>query len=392
MSNASEPAAGPPAQAAEAGLSRRRAILVWSLVVVASLLLLISSLTIWVKRQVIDTSGYVDTSAQMLENDEIRTTLADYIVNTVFARVDVTAQLQEQLPSDTDALAPIAASALRQLSLRTANQVLESGRVQDAWEEANRRAHEQLIAVLNDEDTGAFVTERGAVVLDLNPLIERVGESGGFGKRLTAQLPADAGRITVLRSDQLETAQAGFRLLRALTVFLAIAALALYALAIFLARGRRRNILRGAALSFLFVGLLVLVVRRYVGDGIVESLVKTESVKPAGSAAWQISTSMLREIGLALIVYGAVALVGVWLAGETRPAVAIRRWIAPYIHDRPGTVYGIVGFLYLLLLLWGPTPALHRWWGILLLAGLVFLGVAALRRQMLDEHAAVKAA
>jgi hypothetical protein len=313
-------------------------------------------------------------------------------VNTVFARVDVTAQLQEQLPSDTDALAPIAASALRQLSLRTAKQVLESGRVQDAWEEANRRAHEQLIAVLNDEDTGAFVTERGAVVLDLNPLIERVGESGGFGKRLTAQLPADAGRITVLRSDQLETAQTGFRLLRALTVFLAIAALALYALAIFLARGRRRNILRGAALSFLFVGLLVLVVRRYVGDGIVESLVKTESVKPAGNAAWQISTSMLREIGLALIVYGAVALVGVWLAGETRPAVAIRRWIAPYIHDRPGTVYGIVGFLYLLLLLWGPTPALHRWWGILLLAGLVFLGVAALRRQMLDEHAAVKAA
>ena len=36
-------------------------------------------------------------------------------------------------------------------------------------------------------------------------------------------------------------------------------------------------------------------------------------------------------------------------------------------------------------MLWGGTHALRTWWGILLLAGLIALGVVALRRQTLQE-------
>jgi hypothetical protein len=41
--------------------------------------------------------------------------------------------------------------------------------------------------------------------------------------------------------------------------------------------------------------------------------------------------------------------------------------------------------LFLLLILWGPTPALQQWWGILLAAALIAVGVWALRRETLKE-------
>jgi hypothetical protein len=55
------------------------------------------------------------------------------------------------------------------------------------------------------------------------------------------------------------------------------------------------------------------------------------------------------------------------------------------LNEHQGFVWGGVGFVYLLLILWGPTHALRVWWGILLLAGLSALGVVALRRQTLRE-------
>jgi hypothetical protein len=55
------------------------------------------------------------------------------------------------------------------------------------------------------------------------------------------------------------------------------------------------------------------------------------------------------------------------------------------LNERQGIVWGGVGFVYLLLILWGGTHALRTWWGILLLAGLIAIGVVALRRQTLQE-------
>jgi hypothetical protein len=48
-------------------------------------------------------------------------------------------------------------------------------------------------------------------------------------------------------------------------------------------------------------------------------------------------------------------------------------------------IWGSVGFIFLLLVLWGGTHALREWWGILLLGGLIALGVVALRRETLKE-------
>jgi len=78
-------------------------------------------------------------------------------------------------------------------------------------------------------------------------------------------LQPDAGLIVLLRSDQLSATQKTVRVMRVLALPLGLLALAVYALAIYLSRARRRT-LRAIAIGMLAVGLVLLVVRRVLGD------------------------------------------------------------------------------------------------------------------------------
>jgi hypothetical protein len=385
MPDTSGPAAS-PRQDGAAPISRERAIAVWALVAAATLLLLISSLTVWVKRQALDTDAWTNASGRLLADDDIRGALSIYLVNTLYTNVDVTARVKKALPPERSGLAPVIAGALREFSERAANQLLSGPRVQAAWEQVNRRAHENLIAVLNGDDVRRFETENGTVVLDLSPLVQRLAARLG----LTEKLKPDAGKITILESDQLDAAQTAFKAIKALTVFLVLVVLGLYALAIYLARGGRRKILRVSAASFVLVGMILLLVRRLAGDWIVDSLVKADTVRPAGSAVWAISTELLLDIGIALIAYGIIGLVGAWLAGPSGWAVGIRRRLAPTFQDQPGVVFAVVGFVYLLVILWGPTGATRQLLGIVILGGLIMFGVEVLRRQTVEEFPAAR--
>jgi hypothetical protein len=378
MSSAAQAPAAPRHDEA-APLTRKRAIAVWTLVVVASILLLFSSLTIWVKRQALDTNAWTNASGQMLANDQIRQQLSIYLVDTLFSSSDATAKIQDALPANRQGLAPIISGALQNVAIQATERILETPQAQALWEEANRRAHKNLMAVLNGEDVRNFQTSNGQVVLDLSPLVDKV--SGRFG----IQASADAGKITILHSGQLKNAQRALKVIKVGSVFLLVLVLFLYGLAIFLAQGHRRRILRAVSVSFVLVGLLVLVIQRITGGVVVGSLIKTDAIRPAGSAAWGIGTELLRSVAYALILYGVAGLIGVWLAGPTRWATASRRRLAPVFEDQAWIVYGAVALVFLLLIAWGPTRALHEWWGILLLGGLLFFGVAMLHRETVRE-------
>jgi hypothetical protein len=367
-------------------LSRKRGIAVWTLLVVASILILISSLTIWVRRQALDTNAWTNASGQMLANDEIRQQLSLYLVDSLFNSADATARIEEALPPNRAALAPVIAGALQNVAVQAADRILETPQAQALWEEANRRAHIRLIQVLEGKDTGTVQTQEGEVVLDLSPLVQRLSQRFGF------QASPNAGQITILHSGQLKNAQRALKAIKVLSVFLLVLVLFLYGLAIYLARGHRRRILRATAASFLLVGVLVLVIQRITGGVVVDSLIKTDAIRSAGNAAWGIGTELLRNVAYALILYGVVGLFGAWLAGPTRWAVAARRRLAPVFEDQAWLVYGAVAVLFLLVLAWGPTQATREWWGVLLLGGLLFFGVAMLHRETVREFPGAKAA
>jgi hypothetical protein len=89
-------------------------------------------------------------------------------------------------------------------------------------------------------------------------------------------------------------------------------------------------------------------------------------------------------MAIASIAYGAVILLGALLAGPTRGALWVRERIAPGLRDPMWASAG-TALLILILVWWGPTPALREPIGILLIAVVLIVAVVALRRQTLAE-------
>jgi hypothetical protein len=364
---------------------RTRSILMWVLIVVGTLILLIGSLTIWVKRQALDTNAWTDTSAQLLQNNDVRQALSVYIVDQLYQNGAVEARLQDRLPPNLSGLAGPIAGALREPLQSAVNRFLERPRVQQAWKDANRVAHKQLIAILEGKSKGAVSTSGGEVTLDLRTFIVNVATQLGVPAGLEARLPPDAGHITIMKSSQLDAAQKSLKVLKALSWILIFAALAAYAGAIWLATGRRRETLRIIACAFIFVGILLLVIRRVAESYIVNALTSGVSLRDAADATWLIGTSLLAKVAWGLIIYGVIALIGVVLAGPSGWAQRFRAWLAPLLRDHPGTAWAVLAGAFLILVLWGPTPALRTWLGVLILAGLVAIGFEAFRRVCVGE-------
>jgi hypothetical protein len=143
--------------------------------------------------------------------------------------------------------------------------------------------------------------------------------------------------------------------------------------------------LRNVGAALLLVGILLLVIRRAVGNYIVDALASGESVRGAVDSTWLIGTSLLGELAWALIVYGVVLLIGTWFAGPSRYATRARLAIGPALTERPEIGCSLLGGVYLLLVLWGPVPALQNWVGVLVLGGLIALGYEAFRRVIKGE-------
>ena len=354
------------------------------MLVVAGFLAFLAIFSFWVNRQAMNTDNWVDTSSELLEHEEIQTQLATFLVAQLYANVDVEAELRKALPPEARALAGPAAGGLRQLAQQVAERALTSPQVQAIWEEANRAAHEQFLAVVNGG--GSVVsTEEGEVTLQLGTVVEQVGEQVGVPGDLIAKLPEDAGELKVLDSEQLSTTQEIAKAIRKLPIVLTALLILLFGGAVYLARGRRREAVRGAGFGFIVAGVLALLVREIAGNSVTGSLAKTASVEPAVQASWDIGTSLLVTVAVSAIAFGILAVIGAWLAGRTAPAVALRRDAAPYFRERQAAAYGVAGAIWLALIAWAPIAAFRKPFGILLFAVLFALGTEALRRQAISE-------
>jgi hypothetical protein len=361
------------------GIGRR--IFVWVLLALATGLLIAATLTLWLKREALDADRWAGTSRELLQNDQVRGALSEYMVDELYQNVNVAVQLRQRLPEQAQALAAPLAVGLREVAARAANFLLERPQVQELWEGINRRAAGELVAVLDGKPVLGAKTDNGEVVLDLRPFVQKVAGLIGVS---TDELPSDAGRLVLLRSGELKTAQQGVRALRVLSVFLVVVVLFLYALAVVLAAGRRRVTLRAIGWALVVAAVLLLVVRRLAGGYLADRLAGAQ-FHAAANSAWLVATDLLRAMATLILVVGLLLVLAVSLAGPTRPARAIRRALAPWYRHRPGIVFGVVSLVLLLVMLLGPSAGGHTWWGVLLLFGLILSGTEALRRQALRE-------
>ena len=353
------------------------------LAVLGVLLLVLSLLAGYVRFQGLDTDTVEGTAGELIADDEVRDQVAATLVDALYANVDVTAALEERLPADQKGLAGAAAAGLREFSDRAAARMLERPRVQAIWVNTVTKAHTQLINVL-DDDIGPLSTENGAVVLDLQPLVVQLGERVAIVGDVAERLGPDAGKVEIMEANQLENAQDLTKILKFLGTWLWILPIGLWAGALWLARGRRRSILRTIAVGTILAGLLVLVVRRLGGSYIVDALVPSTAVRPAAEDVWDILTSQLRDGGFTFIGLGVILLAALWLSGTSASGASARRGLAPYLA-RPEIAFGVAGGLFLLLLWWSPTVQTTRVQLMLAAALLLGFGVELLRRQTARE-------
>jgi uncharacterized membrane protein len=365
-------------------MSRGRRRTVRVLVVLGSILAFLSAFAIWTERQALNTDDWVGTSGRLLENQTIREELAEYLVDQLYENVDVRKELEEILPGDTKDLAGPAAGGLRQVAGEGAERVLQSATAQELWEESNRTAHEQLLAVLENKKE-AVETEGGNVKLNLGQLLQNLAEQVGIGEDLAQKLPADAAQIEILKSDELKTAQDIAVAIKGLAILLSILTFVCFGAAIYLSRdGRWVTVLLSGA-GLIAAGFAVVVARQIAGGIVVDQLVKTDSAKPAGEAAWSIGTSLMVSIATTVIVVGIFFLIAGWLASPTRGANATRRYMAPTLRLHTAYVYTGLAILVGFYFLTGPSQGLRSFLTILILAAMAAFGIHELRRQTEEE-------
>jgi hypothetical protein len=367
-------------------VSGRRRLAVWLLVVLASVIAFLATLTTWVDRQLLDDNTWQTTSRKLVEDPEVRDSLSVYLVNQLYQNVNVGATLRQQLPPRLDPLAAPVAAALREPLANAVGQLLQRPRVQELWVTASSNTHERLVNVLENKTGEGVTAGDGTVTLQLGALLQRLSAQLGLPGKVVAKLPPDAGTIVLLKSSQLSAAQAAVQTVRTLSRWLLVLVLAMYALAAYLARGERRVTIRRVGWAFVLVGLALLVVRKIAGNYVIDA-VTSPAYRGTGHRVWLIGTTILGEIGSDLVLYGLVLVVAMVLAGGTTYARRLRDAIAPTLIARPEIAWTAAGGLLLALVLWGPTHALRAWWGVLLFAVLIAAGIVALRRQLIEEAA-----
>jgi hypothetical protein len=353
-------------------------------VVFGSVFAFLSVFAIWTERQALNTDDWVETSGRLIEDEKIRAALSDYLVEQVYDNVDVEKELEGILPGDLKDLAGPASGGLRQVAGGGAEQVLQTATAQDLWKDANRSAHEQLLAVLENKKE-AVETDEGEVTLQLGSLVTNLADQIGFASQLAEKLPPDAGQVTILRSDELKTAQDIAVAIKGLAIVLTLLTLLCFGLAIYLSRESRWVTILSCGIGLIAAGFAVIVFREIAGGIVVDQLVREESVKPAAEAAWSISTSLMVGIATTVIVFGVLFGVAGWLGSPTGPARATRRFTTPFLRDYVPYVYTGLAVLVCFYFLSAPTQNLRSFLTALILAGFVAFGIHELRKQTSEE-------
>jgi hypothetical protein len=354
------------------------------LVVLGSVLAFLSVFAIWTERQALNTDDWVDTSGRLIQDPTIREAVGDYLVDQLYENVDVEEELSDILPGETKDLAGPISGGLRQVAGDGANRVLETSTAQELWKGANRTAHEELIAVLEEKE-GTVSTEEGEVSLNLGSLVTNLADQVGIGANLAEKLPPDAGRFTILRSDQLKTAQDIVVAIKGLALVLSLLTFFCFGLAIYLAREERWVTVLFCGVGLIAAGFAVIVAREISGGIVVDQLVVEESARPAAESAWSIGTSLMTSIATTVIVIGVLFGIAGWLASPTSSARSTRKFVAPVLREYPAYVYAALAIVVGIYFIQAPTQNLRSFLTTLVIAGLAAFGIHELRKQAAEE-------
>jgi hypothetical protein len=332
------------------------------LIVVGCVLAPVSVVAVWTRNQLTDTDRYVATVSPLARDPAIQAAITDQITTQVFGYLDVqglTSQaiqalsarggLGPQLSAQLQALAVPVANGVQSFTHDQVAKVVASDAFADAWVQANRAAHAELVKALTGEGGGAVTVAGDTVQVNLAPFIETVKQrlvAGGFS--VAARVPEVQASFVLFQSNDIPRARRGFQLLNTLGVWLPVLVLVLVALGVYVARDHRRALVGaalGVAVSMVVLALGLAVFRSLYLDAVPASVLSQD----AAAVAYDTIVRFLR-LGLrTVLVLALVVAAGAFLTGSSVTAVRTRQGLGGAIGwlqgsaERAGLRTGPVG-------------------------------------------------
>jgi hypothetical protein len=357
---------------------RGRRIAVGTLLVVGTLLWTAFGLGLWAQRQALDTDNWVETSGELLENEQIRSTLAFFLVDQLYDSQAVQDRLEEVLPPRLQRLAAPAAAGLKEIARRNAPRVLGSAAALKAWETANRTAHDELLDIVDNGVGGRNVS------LDLRSLVGEMAAGTGLPANAADKLPPNVANLQVASTDQLDNVRDLLHLFKTIVWVLLGLAVAAFAGAIALAADRRRTVLNVGG-CLMFAGIAVLAFRTLAGKYVVDSLADAPNAHAIADDVWEIATRLMVDAAQGSLLFGLFVVLGAWLIGPGRRATSARRFVAYPLREHAGLTRAGLATAILLLIVWGPVPWTQRLWPIVIFTVIAFLWLERIRQRTLAE-------
>jgi len=319
---------------------RWRPIAATVLVALAVVIAPLSVVSRWAHDLVSDSDRYVETVAPLASDPAVQ----DAVIERLSAEITTRLRVESIADGAVDALTDRGMSELRAASLRmlaaplaeaieelVENEVtalVRSKEFQEAWDQASRQAHVQLVALLTGKDTDAVEVTGTSVSVHLATVVDAVKQrliSRGF--QIAERLPEVQAEFTIIQSDQITKLQRGFRLLEGLSLWLPIIGVVCLLGAIWISRSRRRTLVIGSlalAASMLLLGIALNVFRGMYLDALPAAQLHPE----AAAAAYDIVTRFLRVSLRALLTFGLAIAFIAWLGGPGAAPAGLRRGTA----------------------------------------------------------------
>ncbi|MFC7877399.1 hypothetical protein [Isoptericola sp. NPDC057391] len=316
---------------------RGRAAAAVVLVVLGALLAPVAVVAAWAERTLTDTDRYVATVGPIAADPAVQGAVAGRLTDVVMEQIDVQAILgtvvdgleqQGVGPRATDALTQLEGpltSGVESFVRRAADGVVTSDAFEDAWVQANRVAHQQLVATMRGEGGELLqIGQDGQLTIQLSGMIALLKErlvDRGLG--VAARIPEVNATFTLMQTSQLVQVQNRYAQVVALGTWLPWISLGLLAAGVLVARHRSRALVV-AGLS-LAASMVLLAIGLAIGRGIYLDALRDVVLRlDAAEVLFDQVVSFLRVTLRTIGVLGLVVALVAYLGGSSASARSLR--------------------------------------------------------------------
>jgi hypothetical protein len=290
----------------------------------------------WAQRELTDTDVYLATVVPLGTDPTVQSALENAITDAVMTKIDVPSLVQGASTALEEQGLERAAQALTLLEgsitggiegfvRDTTAKVVESDAFETVWREANRVAHEQMVAVMQGEEGNVLqLSDEGALTVDLSGIIEEVKAAlVESGLTVASKIPEVDASFTIVQSAELVRLQDAYDAVVMLGTWLPWLSIGLIAAGVLTAMRRARALMvAGLALagSMVVLGIGLAIVRSLYLNALSGQVERLDAAEVIFDQLVTFIRSSLRTVGVAGLVIALVA----YLAGGSDSARAVR--------------------------------------------------------------------